>query len=234
MNNNLTISEKEKIFYNTDYVNHEDFPYKISVLPLQFNVMDECYRDQLVSYYQMTPLINKSVKFHDADYIIYANPYARVEDFTDSVLEDLKLINENKKENAEIIIVGKATNIKPYIEGKYNNITYVDRHYTEYLGKRFGLNMKEQYFVYDNRNGNLNIWPVDGCQNKCGFCRRTYMHIPFESQPIEFIKEQLDFFKENHPEQMQNISLRAENLTEYGLDIYGKQMLNKVIDLIDS
>ena len=30
----------------------------------------------------------------------------------------------------------------------------------------------------------------------------------------------MDYFKNNAPEKMRNISLRAENLTEYGIDIY--------------
>lgn len=94
--------------------------------------------------------------------------------------------------------------------------------------------MKDEYVVYDDRNGVLNIWPVDGCLNKCGFCRRTYMDIPFESQPIEFLKEQLDWFKENHPEQMKYVSLRAENLNQYGLDVDGESTTYKVIDLLNS
>lgn len=229
-----SISEKEKMMWDIDYDNHEDFEYKINAEPLQINITQECYRDQLVSFFQMAPLIKKTVRLEEADYILYANPYARIEDFSYDVLEDLERINRNRKKGAEIIIVGKATNIKTQIEGKYDNITYVDKHYTKYIGERFGLDIEDKYIVYDDRFEKLNIWPVDGCLNKCGFCRRTYMNIPFESIPIEELKKQLDWFKENHPEQMRYVSLRAENLTQYGLDIYGKQMLHKVIELIDS
>lgn len=230
----LTISEKEEIMRDINYALHRDYKYKINMEPLQVNILQECYRDQLVSYFQMTPLINKTVRLEEADYIVYAHPYARIEDFSWDVLEDLERINQQRKEGSEIIIVGKATNIKSEIEGKYKNITYVPSHYTEYLGKRFDIDMKDEYVVYDDRYTQLNIWPVDGCQNKCGFCRRTYMHIPFESLPIEYIKERLDYFQKNHPEQMKYVSLRAENLTQYGLDIYGKPMLHKLIELLDS
>lgn len=230
----LTITEKAEMLCDLDYSNHEDFQYKINTELLQCNVMQECYRDRLVSFFQMAPLMRKTVELKDADYIIYANPFARVEDFTQDVLEDLEFINENRKQGSEIIIVGKATNIKNEIDGKYENVTYVDSHYAEYLGKRFGLDIKDKYFVYDERLEQLNIWPVDGCLNKCGFCRRTYMNIPFESLSLEYIKEHLEWFKKYHPEQMEYVSLRAENLTQYGLDIYNKQMLHEVIRLLNN
>lgn len=178
--------------------------------------------------------MNKTVPLEEADYILYANPFARVQDFTDSVLKELEEINQKRKDTAEVIICGKATNIKNIIGDKYSNITYIPSHFTEYVGKRFEIDMSEEYVVYDDRNGVLNIWPVDGCLNKCGFCRRTYMDIPFESQSIDFLKEKLDGFRENHPEQMRVVSLRAENLNQYGLDLDGERTLNKVIDLLNS
>ncbi len=232
----LTLSEKKERFFNIVDKKDENFKYKINALPMIGNAMEDCEREQMVSYFQMAPLIQQTqgVKVGEADYILYGHPIARVEDFTDDALKDMERLDKQRKKGSELIIMGKATNIKPYIEGKYDNVTFVDSHYAEYLGKRFGFNFKEEYFVYDDEQKHLNIWPVDGCLNKCAFCRRTFMNIPFESQSLDFIKEKLDWYKENHPEQMKNIVLRAENLTEYGLDIYGKQTLHKLIDLIDS
>lgn len=229
----ILLSEKEKMIRDLDYSNHEEYKYKICAEPLQQNIYQDCYREQLVSFFQMAPLMNKTVPLEEADYILYANPFARVQDFTDSVLEELEEINKRRKDNAEIIICGKATNIKDIIKDKYSNITYVPSHFAEYVGNRFEIDMKEEYVVYDDRKGVLNVWPVDGCLNKCGFCRRTYMDIPFESQSIEFLKEKLDLFKKYHPEYMKYVSLRAENLNQYGLDLYGKRTLNKVIDLLN-
>ena len=60
------------------------------------------------------------------------------------------------------------------------------------------------------------------------------MNIKFESIPLEVIKENLDFIKEVAPEKMKHISLRAENLTEYGIDIYGEQKLDELLNLINS
>lgn len=230
----LKLSEKEQMIKNLDYLNHEEYKYKICAEPLQKNIYQDSYREQLVSFFQMAPLMDKTVPLEEADYILYANPFARVQDFTDSVLEELKEIDKRRKDSAEIIICGKATNIKDVIKDKYSNVTYVSSHFTEYIGKRFEIDMKEEYVVYDDRNEVLNIWPVDGCLNKCGFCRRTYMNIPFESQSIESLKKKLDWFKKYHPDQMKYVSLRAENLNQYGIDIDGKRTLNKVIDLLNS
>lgn len=230
----LTISDKIEMMCDLDYENHEAFPYKINMEFLQRNAAQESYREKLVSYFQMAPLIRKTVELEKADYILYEHPFARIEDFSPYVLEDLEEIDKRRKPGAEVIIVGKAVNIQKEIAGKYDNITYVPSHYAEYIGKRFGLDIKDEYFVYDNIKRRLNIWPVNGCMNNCGFCRRSYMDIPFESLPLEKIKERLDWFKKNHPEQLKVISLRAENLTQYGIDIYGKPMLHKIIELLDS
>lgn len=232
----LSLSEKEKRMFSTNNKNTKNFPYKVCVDPMVSSLKDECERENFVSFYQTYPLVEKSVPLEEADYIIYANPYARIEDFTENVLSQLKEIDKHRKQDSEIIIVGKAVNIKPYIEGKYKNITYVPSHYAEYLGKRFNLDMKEKYIVYDDRENmkQLNIWPVDGCLQKCGFCRRTFMNIPFESQPLEKIKKELDWYKENYPEQMKTVNLRAENLTEYGIDLYQEQKLPELIELLNN
>ena len=150
------------------------------------------------------------------------------------VIEELNWISENRKDGAEIIVVGKAANAQQLLNGSIKNITFWGDHFTEKLGKKFGLDIKEQYFVWDDEAEQLSMWPVDGCLRKCKFCRRSYMHIRFESLSLDTIKENLDYYKENEPEKMYRISLRAENLTEYGIDTYGCQKLHELIDLLNS
>lgn len=232
----LTISEKEKIvnIANLNYDSHLPFPHAVCAGPLLKNIPHDCYREKLVSLYQLAPLIQYTVPLEEADYILYSNPTASILSYEENILKELEEIIQKRKPGAEIIICGKATNIKPLIEGKYENITYVPSHYTDYISKRFGIPMQEEYVVYDDNEQVLNIWPVDGCKNNCGFCRRTYMNIPFESQSLEYLKARLDYLKENHKEQLRVVALRAENLTQYGLDLYGGPMLHKVIELLDS
>ena len=196
----------------------------------------ECYRDNHVYYDNMEPLFEQNVDFPYADYIIYANPTARMHDFTPVILNDIKHLVEIKKPGAEIILVGKSTNVEPYLKELYPNekITFLYDDFVSALAKKFELKMRERYMLYDKDNDQFSIWPVNGCNMSCGFCRRTFMEIPFKSIPLEYIKVVLDAYKQKYPQVLKNVSLRAENLTEYGLDIYGKQMLHEVLDLIQS
>ena len=231
----MGIAEKRNILISsTDYVPYEESPFKINADFLKRNAYEESYRELMVSYIPMLPLLEKPVAIEEADYILYMHCYARIKDMSDKVISDLQHINEIRKDGAEIIEVGKAANVEGLLNGSITNITFLMDHFTEKLGKRFGIDICEQYFVYDDVQDWLSIWPVDGCLRKCGFCRRSYMHIPFESLSLELIKEKLDYFKENFPEKMRHISLRAENLTEYGIDIYGTPQLPKLLYLINS
>ncbi len=216
------------------HANEVDGP-KINAYAFQYNAPTDCYRELLVSYMPIIPLLQKQVYLEEADYLLYTHGYARCEDMSNVVCEDLRQLSSWRKEGAEIIALGKSANAKNLLNGEIDNITFVGDHYAEYLGKRFGFpEVKEQYVVYDDYLDQLNVWPVDGCNNKCAFCRRNYMYIRFESQRYTFIKNQLDWYQENEPEKMRHLSLRAENLTQYGLDLYKEPMLHKIIDLINS
>lgn len=228
-----------ELVFNPDRIEYhaeEVEGFRINTLPFQVNFPTDCYREELVSYIPMLPLIQqKQVLLEEADYIIYTHGYARCDDMIEKVLGQLRYLACERKSGAEIIVVGKSANAKYLLNGEIDNITFVGDHYAEYLGKRFGFpEMKERYVVYDDYADQLNVWPVDGCNNKCAFCRRSYMYIRFESQTYTSIKRELDWYQENAPEKMRHVSLRAENLTEYGIDLYGKPMLHRIIALINS
>ena len=235
---NMTIKEKKDIltsYYNNgNYVSYDRSRFKINADFIHSNNIQECYREQMVSFIPMLPLLEDEVRIEEADYILYSHAFASCEDMSHVVLSELEYINKIRKPGAEIIVVGKAANVEPLLNGSIQNITFWMSHFTEKLGQKFGLDIKEEYFVWDDQEKHLAIWPVDGCLQKCKFCRRSYMHIPFESLKLETIKQNLDFIRDTEPDKLNCISLRAENLTEYGIDIYGEQCLEKVIDLIDS
>lgn len=217
-----------------EYADTSNVRYKINADFIFTNVDAECYRELMVSYYPMRPLLRHTVPLEEADYILYMHPFACCEDLSENAIEEIQYIDDKRKAGAEIIVVGKAANAKKLLNGSIKNITFWGDHFTEKLGKKFELDIKEQYFVFDEDRGFLAMWPVDGCLQKCKFCRRSYMDIRFESLSLETIKKNLDFFKEHNPEKLSKISLRAENLTEYGIDIYGEQKLHLLIDLLDS
>lgn len=235
--NQLGIQEKELLLSRIPkYVDPQKVHFKINAFFVHRNctVFEECYREKMVSYYPMLPLLEKQVTFAEADYILYCHRYACCHDMSDIVLKELFEIDQHRKPGAEIIVVGKAANVEQLLNGSIKNISFYMSHFTEKLGKRFQVPIKENYFVWDDEYNWLAIWPVDGCLQKCKFCRRSYMEIPFESLSLDIVKQNLDFIKESNPEKLHNISLRAENLTEYGIDIYGRPMLHKLLDLLQS
>lgn len=231
----LPLAAKRKLFFSpTEYRNSSELKYKINADYLKYNTRFESVRELLVSYLPMYPLIEETVPLEEADYILYSHHYARIRDFSQTVESQIRDIASHRKHGAQIIVVGKSANIAPILNGTIDDIIFIGDHFTEKLGNMFDVDIKEEYFVYNETNQKLNIWPVDGCLSKCAFCRRTYMDIKFESLPLEYLKSQLDYYAQNYPEKLRHISLRAENLTEYGIDLYGYPCLHKVIDLITS
>lgn len=233
----LTLKEKEEVLFTKPvYVNRSDSPFCINADYLKANscFFAECQRELFVSLFPMLPILEKTVPLEEANYILYSHPYARVEDMSPVVIEQLRYIDTHRKPSAEIIVVGKSSNAEELLAGSIQNITFWPNHYAELVGKKFGMHITDEYFVYDTEEGTLNIWPVNGCLRKCKFCRRSYMDIPFESLSLEYIKQKLDWYKSVLPEKLYRIRLRAENLTEYGIDIYNRQALSDLIDLVSS
>lgn len=103
----------------------------------------------MVHYLPMVPLLKENTPIEEADYILYMHPYARLHEFSKIILTQLNDIIKRRKPTAEIIIVGKATNIKKYLPENIPNLTFYDTRFTQKLGKRFQLNIEEQYFAYD-------------------------------------------------------------------------------------
>ena len=233
----LPISQKRKYFGHVfKFIPYEESQTKVNLFFSQLFAPEESYREQLVSYYQFLPLIRDQVDFKEADYILFMHPYARCQDLSNACYNFIKdNILPLRKPGAKIVICGKAANLQSRLEEeKIPDLVFFQSNYASEVGKLLNVDIQDEHFVYDDEFKRLNIWPVDGCKQHCGFCRRCYMNIPFESKKIEDIKQKLDWYKANHPEQMNHISLRAENLTEYGIDLYGHQRLQDLIKLIDS
>jgi len=141
----------------------------------------------------MLPLLERpQVAIEDADYIVYMHPYARCEDLSQQVVRQIRILDSMRKPEAEIIVVGKAANAESLLNGSVTNITFWHDHFTEKLGKKFGINS------------------------------------------LDVIRENLDLIRAENPRWLRKISLRAENLTEYGIDLYGEQKLDELLDLLNS
>lgn len=68
---------------------------------------------------------------------------------------------------------------------------------------------------------------AEGCDHKCSFCIIPYLTGPYKSKKIEeILKEAKDIESLN----VKEINLIAQDLTQYGKDLYGKQMLYQLLE----
>lgn len=67
---------------------------------------------------------------------------------------------------------------------------------------------------------------AEGCDNRCTYCVIPYLRGKFRSRKIEDIISEVDKLSENG---VKEISIIAQDTTEYGIDIYGKRMLASLL-----
>ncbi len=68
---------------------------------------------------------------------------------------------------------------------------------------------------------------ADGCSNCCTYCAIPHIRGPFKSRNIESILEEANKLADKG---YQEIIVTAQDTTKYGIDIYGKPMLAKLLE----
>lgn len=255
----IEYAKEEEIFPNGEILPINWEPYQSGMKNESYQII--CVKGYPMSRL-IKSIAKKQVTIEQAEYIIFSHPTARLENWIPEIYNSLLEIREKMKPDAKIVILDKACSVEATINANINNaestnqkkqledlkshIIFIPDHSVEELGnlirEKFSKtdiksieNLKEEYIIYDDYLKQLNIWPADGCRKKCGYCRRCYMEYPkFKSVPLKEIKKVLDYYKEHEPEKLAQISLRAENLTEYGYDLNSGERLNDLIDLLNS
>ncbi|MDR2047457.1 MAG: 30S ribosomal protein S12 methylthiotransferase RimO [Clostridiales bacterium] len=72
---------------------------------------------------------------------------------------------------------------------------------------------------------------ADGCDNRCSYCAIPYIKGAYRSRTFESIGEELKKLKESYD--IKELILVAQDVTRYGVDIYGEYGLLKLLDLIE-
>ncbi|MDR0569904.1 MAG: 30S ribosomal protein S12 methylthiotransferase RimO [Clostridiales Family XIII bacterium] len=67
---------------------------------------------------------------------------------------------------------------------------------------------------------------ADGCDNRCAYCVIPYIRGPYKSRPMEDVLEEAERMAADGVEE---IILIAQDLTAYGMDLYGKPMLPRLL-----
>lgn len=139
--------------------------------------------------------------------------------------EELEEVIITKKENCKIIVTGCITTVQDYKKDflkplKIDYIVGVENQVEE-ICKILGVEPSISVYSYYNFPGSITI--CDGCMNKCSFCRIHYSNRPLKSIPIEIIEDQVkDLVKNN----IAFITLQGLNVSQYGIDLYGKKSLH--------
>ena len=97
-----------------------------------------------------------------------------------------------------------------------------------YKGKRVNLvgkgNFKQIGRVLTTPSHYAYLRVADGCKNHCTYCLIPYIRGNLKSVPIEELKEEIQLIGE-----VKELILVAQDLTAYGLDIYGEPSLVRLI-----
>lgn len=118
--------------------------------------------------------------------------------------------------------------IEDLINGKEQEITISKIETNAYTKDALPLPSKEEFFERTLTTGNnfayLKIG--EGCSNRCTYCAIPYIRGPFVSRPMEDIIEEAKLLAKKG---IKELIVIAQDTTKYGLDLYQKPMLAKVL-----
>lgn len=179
---------------------------------------------------------NTSCKLEEADLILFVTCACTKY----SIEKSYEWINKFlylKRPETKMIITGcladKAV-FKDYL--KYDDIILIEssnfyvpvenyifnEHKNDSIKKRLSYSTK---FWYGNQ-AVIQFFLEDGCTNNCSFCKYNYMDKKVKSVPYDVA---LNYLKGLIKTGTKKIILSGENLTLYGIDLVGKQLLHKFI-----
>jgi tRNA A37 methylthiotransferase MiaB len=181
--------------------------------------------------------IERATSIEESNYILYIT-CAGVGDTIIKCLKSIRSLINCKQKDTKLIIVGCLTNVEGIFDGLNNRddikvITNLDWNVpvTNYmleqnkeLSSQIMLKNRTRYFF--EHNVSLQFFLEKGCINNCSFCKINYASMPVESVPYDLA---LSYLKKQIQNGTKCINLNGENLTLYGLDLYGKQVLHTFI-----
>ncbi len=194
----------------------------------------------------------------EADVIIFPNTCTGTFGSIRDTINYINGILQRKKPSAKTYITGCITKFINNVDNHYDVETrrYISR-IKEYLEENIdfivldGEINKLIQLIFQNNNGfsseplvgfsqaekygksiiaNLHI--AKGCLNRCTFCETNYQNFKLQSADINYVKGEIDQIDENH--ELSQIYLTASNVTQYGLDLYGRYMLPEVINYMEA
>lgn len=97
-------------------------------------------------------------------------------------------------------------------------------------GQSFILGHEKKLFTHSRllltKKHSVYLKISDGCDNRCSYCAIPSIRGPLRSKPLEAVVSEARALLENGAVE---ISLIAQDLTAYGMDIYGRPMLKELL-----
>lgn len=183
-------------------------------------------------------------EYKDADLIVLTEMCIGTYSQFENSLKTIKYILDQKKETTPVIVSGclsKGVKFSLTTEQKdiLSRTTLIKpNELLEFVIKKINAEMSEEMLEdikmpYRVTPQNIITSIVEGCLNKCSFCKSNYMNFDLRSIPMETIKrfkEEMDLESENNL----YLNLISSNISQYGIDLYSKKRAHEAIHLLTS
>jgi len=206
----------------------------ISMGCIKEDAMQDCLVKKMKEYN-----ITRATSLEEADHLLYIT-CAGVGDTINKIQKEMMFFDYyTKKSNMKVIVVGCLLLQHPYLFDRYkdnpNMIFIKEKEWVlpiiNYL-KDMSLETTDIELLYnrtyslDKNNICLQFMLQEGCNNKCTFCKVHYIDSKLSSVPFSLA---LSYLTNLVKQGTKIISLNGDNLTLYGIDLYGRQRLHEFI-----
>lgn len=142
------------------------------------------------------------------------------------IVKEMAFLKKVKREEAILIICGCAVEVlgkELFEQFPYVNYVIGRKNICENILKMLEKKKVTNDFFLEKEEQSISIEIIDGCTNKCTFCKVHYMDLPVKSKSIETILEIVTNLIKSG---VVNIRLTGLNTTLYGIDLYGRPVLH--------
>lgn len=205
--------------------------------------MIQIFMDTYYTDYEITKNIQK------ADVIVIIDTCVGTYINLSNSINYIEKVIINKKKDAKVIVSGcLIKGVKFELTDKQKSILeqvtcIKPDKITEYVCRILKPKFDEEFeekswledfsFPYELSINSIGFSIVEGCNNRCSFCKSNYMNFPVKSIPYENLETMVTGINElDYP--FNYMDIYSSNLSLYGLDLYGKPRSHEAIKLLTS
>ena len=200
-------------------------------------IKEDTYQDNFIKMLEKND-IKRAENFSEADYLLYitcAGTGSIIEREIDELSDYIPLVEHYNK---KIFIVGCLTRIESIFQNIKNdeNVKIIknenwlipvindiknENHHNS-INTILANNTRDLF----HSNARIQFFIERGCINKCSFCKTNYLGNSVTSIPYD---KALDYLRKLIRNGAKEITLSGDNTTIYGIDLYHKPIIHKLI-----